>query len=213
MKIKVVVFDDNKTLRDGLQMMISLSGSLECIGAFTDCRNVVNVISELQPDVVLMDIDMPYVDGLQGLNLLRKKFPDLKIIMQTVFEDDDKIFAAICAGADGYLLKRTQPHDLIKGIIEVMEGGAPMTPIVARQVLRLFNNKNNIPKSIEKFELTARELEILGYLVKGLSYKMIAEKCFVSFATISTHVRHIYEKLQVHSVSAAVAKALEHKIF
>jgi len=94
-----------------------------------------------------------------------------------------------------------------------MEGGAPMTPIVARQVLRLFNNKNNIPKSIEKFELTARELEILGYLVKGLSYKMIAEKCFVSFATISTHVRHIYEKLQVHSVSAAVAKALEHKIF
>lgn len=155
---------------------------------------------------------MPYVDGLQGLNLLRKKFPDLKIIMQTVFEDDDKIFAAICAGADGYLLKKTRPHDLIKGIIEVMEGGAPMTPIVARQVLRLVSNKNNIPKSIDNFELTARELEILGYLVKGLSYKMIAENCFVSFATISTHVRHIYEKLQVHSVSGAVAKALEHKI-
>lgn len=211
MNIKVIVFDDNDTRRDGLQMMINLTGTMECVGAFPDCRNVVQLVESLKPDVVLMDIDMPHVNGLQGLNLLRQHFLDLKILMQTVFEDDEKIFACICAGADGYILKKTPPHDLLKGIAEVMDGGAPMTPSVARQVLRLCGN-TKLQKEIEDFKLTERELEILGLLVKGLSYKKIAEKCFVSLPTISTHVRHIYEKLQVHSVSAAVAKALNSKI-
>jgi DNA-binding NarL/FixJ family response regulator len=210
MKIKVVVFDDNDTRRDGLQMMINLTGTMECVGAFPDCRNVVQQVRELKPDVVLMDIDMPHVNGLQGLTLLRTQFPDLKILMQTVFEDDDKIFSCIRAGADGYILKKTPPHELIKGISDVMEGGAPMTPSVARQVLRLFNNKAH--KNSEDFKLTEREVEILGFLVKGMSYKMIAEKCFVSLPTISTHIRHIYEKLQVHSGTEAVAKAIEHNI-
>ncbi|MEO8150330.1 MAG: response regulator transcription factor [Bacteroidia bacterium] len=211
MKIKVVVFDDNDTRRDGLQMMINLTGTMECTGAFPDCRDVLQHVKELKPDVVLMDIDMPYVNGLEGLKILRKHFPDLKILMQTVFEDDDKIFACIRAGADGYILKKTPPHDLIKGIAEAMEGGAPMTPTVARQVLRLFNN-NKGNKDIEEFKLTEREIEILGLLVKGMSYKLIAEKCFVSLPTISTHIRHIYEKLQVHSGTEAVAKALEYNI-
>ena len=210
MKIKVAVFDDNDTRRDGLHMLINLTGTMECVGAFPDCRNVLQLVEELKPDVVLMDIDMPYVNGLQGLTLLREKFSDLKILMQTVFEDDDKIFSCVLAGADGYLLKKTPPHELIKGIADVMEGGAPMTPTIARQVLRLFNSKNQ--KSIEEFKLTDREIEILGFLVKGMSYKMIAEKCIVSLPTISTHIRHIYEKLQVHSGTEAVAKAIEHNI-
>jgi DNA-binding NarL/FixJ family response regulator len=211
MKIKVVIFDDNDTRREGLQMMINLAGTMECIGCFPDCRDVLERIEGLQPNVVLMDIDMPYVNGLQGLTLLRDKYPDLKIIMQTVFEEDDKIFSCICAGADGYILKKTPPHELLKGIVDVMEGGAPMTPTVARQVLRLFN-KNKSSKSIDEFKLTERELEILEFLVKGMSYKMIAEKCHVSLPTISTHIRHIYEKLKVHSGTEAVAKAIEYNI-
>ena len=137
MKIRVIVFDDNHTRRDGLEMMINLTPTMTCIGAYPDCREVVNIVKVNKPDVVLMDIDMPYVNGLEGVILLREYFPELRIIMQTVFEEDDKIFACIRAGADGYILKKTPPHELIKGIIDVTEGGAPMTPSVARQVLRL----------------------------------------------------------------------------
>ncbi|MFZ4752564.1 MAG: response regulator [Chitinophagaceae bacterium] len=211
MKIKVIVFDDNPTRRDGLEMMINLTPDMECIGTFPDCRQVVEMIQEKKPDVVLMDIDMPYTNGLEGVKLARKHFSELKIIMQTVFEDDEKIFACIRAGADGYILKKTPPHDLLKGIIEVMEGGAPMTPSVARQVLRLCSEPG-YQKESHTFDLTNREAEILGLLVKGLSYKMIADKCSVSLATVSTHIRHIYEKLQVQSGTEAVAKAIQHKI-
>lgn len=211
MKIRVAVFDDNETRREGLQMMINLTADMECTGAYPDCRNVVQRVTEMKPDVVLMDIDMPHVSGLEGLILLKKNFPDLKIVMQTVFEEDDKIFACICSGADGYILKKTPPHELLKGIVDVMQGGAPMTPTVARQVLRLFSNKNSTERT-GGFDLTDREQEILSHLVKGLSYKMIADKCNISLPTVSTHVRHIYEKLQVHSVAAAVAKAIEHRM-
>jgi DNA-binding NarL/FixJ family response regulator len=211
MKIKVIVFDDNPTRRDGLEMMINLTPDMECIGTFPDCRQVVEMIQEKKPDVVLMDIDMPYTNGLEGVKLARKHFSELKIIMQTVFEDDEKIFACIRAGADGYILKKTPPHDLLKGIIEVMEGGAPMTPSAARQVLRLCSEPG-YQKESDTFDLTNREAEILGLLVKGLGYKMIADKCSVSLATVSTHIRHIYEKLQVQSGTEAVAKAIQHKI-
>lgn len=206
-KINVVVFDDNDTRRDGLEMMINLTDTLACVGTFPDCREVVQMVSELKPDVVLMDIDMPYVNGLEGLKQLRQVYPDLRILMQTVFEDDEKIFECIRAGADGYILKKTPPHELIKGIIDVMEGGAPMTASVARQVLRMVSEPRK-QKDHNPFNLTAREKEILGYLVKGMSYKMIADTCFLSMATINTHIRHIYEKLQVHSGTEAVAKAI-----
>ena len=212
MTTSVAVFDDNATRRKGLQLMIDSTGNMLCTGTFEDCSNVMENVEHSRPDVILMDIDMPYVNGIEGVKKIREKYPDIKILMQTVFEDDDKIFAAICAGADGYILKKTPPQKLIDAIQEVLEGGAPMTPSVAKQVLRLFSHQNKkTPK--EHFDLSTREQEILSLLVQGYSYKMIADKCFISFSTVNTHITHIYEKLHVHSATEAVAKAIESRIF
>ena len=211
MEIKVAVFDDNKTRRNGLQLLIDATEGMKCVGAYEDCSNVVNNVNVSQPDVVLMDIDMPIVNGIEGVKLIRENYSDIKILMQTVFEEDEKIFASICAGADGYILKKTSPVKLIDSINEVMAGGAPMTPSIARQVLHLFN-KQNQKSGNSLFDLSVRELEILSLLVKGLSYKMIAEKCFISYSTVNTHIKHIYEKLQVHSVVEAVSKAISQRI-
>jgi len=203
--IAVAVFDDNKMRRTGLEAMINSSDGMQCVGTFEDCREVVLKVSRCKPDVVLMDIDMPNVNGIEGLILLRKHFPDLKILMQTVFEEDEKIFAAICAGADGYILKKASPAKLIDGIKEVMEGGAPMSPSVARQTLLLFSHRN-APKKDEKFNLSERELEILNLRMKGYSYKMIADECNIAYPTVSAHIRNIYEKLKVHSIGEAISK-------
>ena len=208
--IKVAVFDDNKARRELLELLLNSVGGMECTGAFEDCRNVLKNIMQNVPDVVLMDIDMPHVNGIEGLQLIKKQFPQVKILMQTIFEEDDKIFAAICAGADGYILKKTPPAKLIDSIGEVMAGGAPMTPTVARQVLLLFNNRNK--KSETDFNLSEREHEILSMLVQGLSYKMIAEKCDISYSTVNKHITHIYDKLHVKSGTEAVAKAIEQRI-
>jgi len=210
-KIQVAVFDDNKPRRELLKLLLDSSDGLTCTGAYEDCRNIINNIAANVPDVILMDIDMPFVNGIEGLIEVRKHYPNVKVLMQTIFEDDDKIFDAIVAGADGYLLKKTAPAKLLEAITDVMEGGAPMTPVVARQVLLLFNNKH---QRIEKkdFNLSAREQEILGYLVQGLSYKMIADKCNISYPTVNSHISHIYEKLHVSSGTEAVAKAMEYKI-
>jgi DNA-binding NarL/FixJ family response regulator len=208
--IKVAVFDDNKPRRELLEMLLNSTSDMSCTGAFEDCRFVIKDLMQNIPDVVLMDIDMPHVNGIEGLQLLRKQFPQMKVLMQTVFEDDAKIFEAICAGADGYILKKTPPAKLIDAISEVMLGGAPMTPTVARQVLQLVNNRNK--KSETEFNLTDREHEILSMLVQGLSYKMIADKCSVSYSTVNSHITHIYEKLHVKSGTEAVAKAIEQKI-
>ena len=211
MEIKVAVFDDNKTRRNGLQLLIDSTEGMKCVGTFEDCSNVLNNVNVSQPDVVLMDIDMPIVNGIEGVKLIRENYSDIKILMQTVFEEDEKIFASICAGADGYILKKTSPIKLIDSINEVMAGGAPMTPSIARQVLHLFN-KQNQKSGNSLFDLSTRELEILSLLVKGLSYKMIAEKCFISYSTVNTHIKHIYEKLHVHSVVEAVSKAISQRI-
>jgi DNA-binding NarL/FixJ family response regulator len=210
-EIKVAVFDDNKPRRELLQLLLNNSEGMMCTGAWPDCTNVLKHIGDHRPDVVLMDIDMPNVNGIDGLKLIRAHFPKVKVLMQTVFEDDDKIFAAIVAGADGYLLKKTPPAKLLEAISDIMNGGAPMTPTIARQVLLLFNDKHSqTPK--KNFDLTKREQEILKYLVQGLSYKMIADKCNISYPTVNTHISHIYEKLQVSSGIEAVAKAIDQKI-
>lgn len=211
MEKRITVFDDNNNRRDGLELLINLTDGMTCVGAYTDCSNVLHDIETSKPDVVLMDIDMPIVNGIEGVKLIRTKYPDLKILMQTVFEDDEKIFASICAGADGYILKKAQPHELMHAIEEVANGGAPMTPSIARQVLRLVNKQNNKQINTE-FNLTKRELEILSFLVQGLSYKMISQRCNVTTSTVNSHIQKIYEKLQVHSVVEAVTKAIETKI-
>lgn len=209
--IKVAVFDDNKPRRELLELLINSSKGFVCTGAFEDCRNVLANIAKNIPDVVLMDIDMPYVNGIEGLTQIKSQFPQVKILMQTIFEEDEKIFSAITAGADGYMLKKTPPPKLLESIHEIIGGGAPMTPSVARQLLLMVSGKSNAKKAAN-FNLTKREQDILNLLVKGFSYKMIAEKCNVTYATVNTHVSHIYEKLHVSSGTEAVAKAIEHKI-
>ena len=206
MDIQVAIFDDNESRRDGLEIMINLTEGMNCVGAFPDCSNVILDIERTRPDIVLMDIDMPKVNGIEGVKLIRTKNSGIKILMQTVFEDDEKILASICAGADGYILKKTPPHELLNGIVEVMNGGAPMTPVVARQVLR-FLKKGNPELPASDFDLTQREHEILSLLVQGLSYKMIADARGISFHTVNAHLKKIYEKLHVHSATEAVSKA------
>jgi DNA-binding NarL/FixJ family response regulator len=184
---------------------------MECVGSYPDCSNVLSDVENCKPDLVLMDIDMPNVNGIEGVKIIRHKYPHLKILMQTVFDDNDKLFACIRAGADGYILKKTQPQDLLAAILDVLNGGAPMTPSIARQVLRYVGSTES-KKQNQDFKLTARENEILSLLVQGLSYKMISQRCFISLPTVNSHIQHIYEKLQVHTAIEAVTKAIENKI-
>jgi len=209
MEISVIVFDDNKDQRDSLKMLINRQPEMLCTGIFENCSNAVENISDTKPDVILMDIDMPGINGIECVKIIREHFPAIHIIMQTVFEEDEKIFAAILAGADGYILKKTPPAKLIEGIREVMEGGAPMTASVAKQVLKLFQN---LPPKTNEYDLTDREKEILSYLVKGMSYKMIAAACSITYFTVNMHIKNIYEKLHVHSATEAVSKAMKNKI-
>ncbi len=211
MEKRILIYDDNRKRRESLEMLIDLTDDICCVGSFPDCRNVVKDIEQCQPDLVLMDIDMPFVNGIEGVVLIRNKYPSLKVVMQTVFEDNEKLFACIRAGADGYILKKAQPKELLNAIDEVLKGGAPMTPSIARQVLQFVSSTENKKKKIE-FNLTTRETEILSLLVQGLSYKMIADKCFISLPTVNSHIQKIYEKLQVHSAIEAVTKAIDNKI-
>lgn len=208
---RIVIFDDNAKRRDSLAMLIDLTDGMSCVGCFPDCSNVLHDVKSTHPDVVLMDIDMPHVNGIQGVAILRNEYPSLKILMQTVFEDDDKLFACIRSGADGYILKKAQPQELLRAIDDVFAGGAPMSPSIAKQVLRFVGSTEG-KKEKQNFNLTNREQEILGLLVQGLSYKMIADRCFISLPTVNSHIQKIYEKLQVNTAVEAVTKALGNKI-
>jgi DNA-binding NarL/FixJ family response regulator len=207
MDIRVVIFEDNLLLRDSLYQLINGTPGLSCVGAFANCDDIIFNVKKAAPEVVLMDIQMPGKDGIEGVRIIKEHFPETRVIMQTVVEDDNKIFASICNGASGYLLKNTTPARLLQAIVEVYEGGAPMTPSIAEKVLDKFRKKS-AASSLEINDLSAREKEILGCLVEGMSYKMIANSCKISIDTVRFHIRHIYEKLHVRSKSEAVAKAL-----
>ena len=210
MAIKVIVYDDNKDRRESLKILINIQPEMACTGIFKDCLNVWNDIVSTHPDVILMDIDMPDMSGIEGVKMIRKQYPDVKIIMQTVFDDTDKIFAAIEAGADGYFLKTTATAKIIDGIKEVMEGGAPMTATVAKKVLAKF--KEHPKNETEIFELNEQERTILNHLVNGLSYKMIADVTNISYSSVNMYIKRIYKKLQVHSATEAISKATKNKI-
>jgi DNA-binding NarL/FixJ family response regulator len=211
MKINVALFEDNIKLRESLKQLINAEEDLVCTGAFADANKLIPNMDKSNPDVVMMDINMPGLSGIEAVQIIREKYPQVHIMMQTVFEEDDKIFAAICAGASGYLLKKTAPHKIIEAIRETHMGGSPMTASVANKVLEMLRSKSKTAK-YEFIELSVREKEILTLLVDGKSYKAIASLCFISIDTVSTHVRHIYEKLHVHSKSEAVAKAINQKL-
>lgn len=211
MKIKVAIFEDNISRRSSLSILINQQKDMECVGCFENCSDVVNNVYITKPDIVLMDIIMPGVNGIDGVKRIRKVFPKLFIIIQTGFEDDDKIVNAIMAGANGYILKKTHPDKIIEGIYEVLDGGAPMTASVAKRLLELFQ-KIEVRKIENTYKLTEKETEVLSTLVKGFSYKMIAASQQVSVFTINSHMRTIYKKLQVHSVAEAVSKAIQQNI-
>lgn len=210
-KIRVAIFEDNRNLREGLFNLLETSDQFTCVGAFANCERVVENIEETQPDVILMDIEMPLVNGIEAVRMIREKHPDVKILMETIFEEDEKIFQSICNGAQGYILKNTPPEEILDAIREIYLGGAPMSPIIASKVLRMFKfNLSNQKDS--SFNLSSREKEILKCLVEGMSYKMIADTCFISADTVNGHIKNIYKKLQVHSKGEAVAKAIKGKI-
>lgn len=209
--IKIAIFDDHKERREALKLLISLQQDMECICDFEDCSYLVERLRSNVPDVVLMDIYMPGVDGIQGVKLIMENFPETRIIMQTIFEDDENLFNSLLAGADGYLLKKATNEKIIEGIFEVMNGGAPMSPGIAKKVLEYFSKKNNKVKQ-DTFNLSKRELDILGCLTKGFSHKMIAAELFISPFTVNNHIKNIYHKMHVHNVSEAVAIAIKKNI-
>ena len=209
--IKVAIFEDNRSLREGLAVMIGGTPGFDCVGAFPNCNNLLKNISQANPDVVLMDIEMPGINGIEAVAMIKEEYPDMKILMETIFDDDEKIFNSICAGAEGYILKHTSPAEIMEAIKEIHEGGSPMTPSIANRVLKMVKLRPETG-SKETFDLTDREKEILMCLVKGMSYKMVADACFISIETVNVHIKNIYRKLQVHSKSEAVAKAIKGKI-
>lgn len=211
METKVAIFEDNKKLRESLEQLINSSEDMVCTGAFPDADKLMSRIKQAEPDVVLMDINMPGISGIEAVKMIKETFPKIHILMQTVFDHSDKIFASICAGASGYILKKTTPKKILDAIRETNSGGAPMTPSIAVKVLDMFRVQARHEKN-EFIDLSVREREVLSLLVKGGSYKAIAAACFISIDTVNTHVRHIYEKLHVHSKSEAVAKAIFQKL-
>lgn len=209
--IRVAVFEDNQNLLAGLSELIAGAQGFLCTGAFENCEHLLKKIVSSEPDIVLMDIGMPGINGIEAVRIIREKYPEMKILMQTVFEDNDRIFQSILAGASGYILKNTSPARILEALMEIFEGGAPMSPSVATKVLKMVGYKPAGTKN-NTFNLSDRETEILACLVDGMSYKLIAETCFISVDTVRGHIRNIYEKLHVHSKSEAVAKAIKGNI-
>ena len=208
MDIRVAIFEDNLLLRESLFQLVNGTTGMCCTGAFANCDDLIFNINRVRPDVVLRDIKMPGKTGVEGVLTIHGKFPQVKVIMQTVVEDEDKIFASICNGASGYLLKNTPPATLLKSIVEVYEGGAPMTPVIAQKVLEKFRKQSVV--TVKEFaDLSNREHEILESLAEGMSYKMIAAARNISIDTVRFHIRNINEKLHVNSKSEAVIKAMK----
>lgn len=209
--IRVILFEDNKNMRESLSLYLASSDGIWFAGAFPDARNAMATVRKFKPDVILMDIQMPQVSGVEATVEIKKLYPNVKILIQTIYEDDDKVFQAICAGANGYIIKSTKPEKYVEAIKDVFVGGSHLSPIIAAKVLAMFQHQF-VKTQPTYIELTQREKEILTCMVKGMSYKMIANACDIKFSTVCTHVKNIYEKLHVNSAPEAVVKALEMRL-
>jgi len=208
--INLLIYEDNPQLREGLTMLIDGTDGFNVLASFKNCNEVLEQVEAFSPDVILMDIDMPGINGLEGLKRIRQINQKVKVLMLTVFDDNRNVFEALKHGANGYILKKTPPHKLLEYIQEASTGGAPMTASIATQVLQMFAAMNN--NSNDQYNLSDREKEVLQWLVNGYSYKMIAAEMFIAIDTVRSHIKKIYEKLQVNSKSEAVAKAFKDKL-
>jgi DNA-binding NarL/FixJ family response regulator len=208
--IKVAIIEDRREIRESLSMLISGTAGFECAAAYRSMEEALPRIGSNLPDVVLTDIGLPGMNGIEGIRILKEKYPNLLLVMLSVYDDDERIFDALCAGACGYLLKKTPPARLLESLREAVDGGSPISPEVARRVVTLFRDIR--PPERAEYDLTPHEKRLLKMLVEGHNYKTAALDLNVSVNTISFHMKHIYEKLQVHSKSEAVAKALRDRL-
>ena len=208
--IKTAVVEDIRDIREGLATLINFTDGFTCAGSYRSMEEAIPRIKNNVPDVLLSDIGLPGMNGIEGIGILKEQFPEMTVLMLTIYDDDERIFDAICAGASGYMLKRTSPAKILENIREAVSGGAPMSPEVAARVIKLFREVR--PPERVDYDLTPHETRLLKLLVEGHNYTTAAEELSVSYNTIKFHMRHIYEKLQVHSKSEAVAKALQNRL-
>ena len=210
--IPIAIVEDHADLRNSLQLILNTTPGFSCEDAYECCEDLLEELQDgdIAPGVILMDIGLPGISGIEGVRRVKAIDPDIGILMLTIYEDDANVFQAICAGAAGYLLKKSSPVEILQAIEQVVSGGVPMTASIARQVMDMF--RDFAPKPQKCPNLTPREYEVLKALVDGLDYKQIAAQLFISLDTVRNHIRHIYEKLQVHSKSEAVAKALKQRL-
>ena len=208
--IKTAIIEDQNDIRQGLASLIGFTDGFKCTGAYQSMEEAFDRIKMNIPDVVLSDIGLPGMDGIQGIKILKERYPKMLILMLTVYDDDERIFDALCAGANGYLLKRTPPMRLLESLREAVDGGSPMSPEVASKVIRLFREIR--PPETVDYDLTPHEVRLLKLLVDGHNYNTAAKELKSSINTVKFYIKRIYEKLQVHSKSAAVAKALKERL-
>lgn len=208
--LRVSIVDDRKRLRDSIALIIDQSEGLRCVGSYGTCEALFEDLPSNMPDVVLMDIGLPGMSGIEGVRILKNRHPSIDVLMHTIYDDDEKVFQSICAGASGYVLKNVESGELIRAIKEI-QVGAPMSASIARRLLGMVRGQAAKPET--DMNLTPRELDILHWLVEGLSYKKIAEKLYISPLTVQSHIKRVYEKLQVHSKTAAVSKVLKSRLF
>lgn len=210
--IRIMIVEDNRFVRTGWETVIQANKNFNLVGSFPDCESAFKSDVPQKADLVLMDIGLPGISGIEGVKYLKEKYPEIIIVMCTVHEDSEEIFQAICAGAVGYLTKRTSPDELIKSLIEAYNGGSPMTPSVARKVISSFQNVKVSDNANKTSELNDREQQILSLMAQGKSYNAIADEVCLSIDGVYYHIRHIYEKLHVHSRAEAVAQGIKKRI-
>jgi DNA-binding NarL/FixJ family response regulator len=208
--IRTAIVEDERQIREGLTTLINRTNGYRCTGSFRSMEEALEGIKREVPDIALCDIGLPGMSGIEGIRILKERYPQLEVLMLTVYDDDDRIFDALCAGASGYLLKRTSSARLLEGLREAVTGGAPISPEIASRVIKLFRDIR--PPDRADYELTPHETRLLKLIVEGHNYTTAAEELGVSYNTVKFHMRHVYEKLQVHSKSEAVAKALRDRL-
>jgi DNA-binding NarL/FixJ family response regulator len=211
-KIRVVIFEDNHHLRDSLQLLINTSEEFVCINSYPDTSDILIKLKNDNPDIVIMDIEMPGLNGIDSTRILKQKFPEIAVIIFTVFEDAEKVFKALQAGGSGYLLKSTTSAQILQALMDVYKGGSVFSPLVAKKIVNFFQLKPIADDIRTDFNLTAKERELLQHMANGKSYKMIAEAMMITIETVKTHVKNIYRKLHVNSSTEAIRKALQNKM-